>query len=146
RVRPGLAAVGGIGREHVPARDEEEAVELLLELDPVVQGAEIVAEMEHAGRAHSRQHALARGPALGHGRSLLLADGAHWASQALAIRRNTYSAYKIARTRPRHPSRKPPRTTYIERKRPSGFSTRSPRLTGRPRAIQSRAASVEYRF
>ena len=57
----GDLALGRVGGQRVPVGHEVEAVEVVLEPHPVVQGAEIVAEVQPAGRPHPRQHALASG-------------------------------------------------------------------------------------
>ncbi len=44
-------------RQHVPVGHEEEALVLVLELDPVAQCPVVVAEVETAGRPHAREHA-----------------------------------------------------------------------------------------
>ena len=57
------------GRERMPVGDEEIAFVLVLQLDPVLQRAVVVAQMQHAGRAHTGQHApILNGPA--HARAL----------------------------------------------------------------------------
>ena len=52
--------VGVFGGEGVEVGDEEEAVVLVLELDPVVEGSHVVAEMEAPGGAHAGEDAGAR--------------------------------------------------------------------------------------
>ena len=52
---------GVAGGEGVEIGDEEEAVVLVLELDPVEEGAHVVAEVELAGGAHAGQDAGALG-------------------------------------------------------------------------------------
>ena len=39
--------------QRVPVRDEEQALELMLQPDPVLQHAVIMAEMQRASRAHA---------------------------------------------------------------------------------------------
>ena len=53
--------VGVVGGEGVPVGDEVETFVrgIGLELDPVLQGADVVAEMQLAGRAHAAEDALA---------------------------------------------------------------------------------------
>ena len=53
--------VGVVGGEGVEVGDEEVAVVLILELNPVVERAHVVAEVEAAGGAHSAEDAGARG-------------------------------------------------------------------------------------
>ena len=43
------------GRQRVPVGDEEVALVLVLQLDPVLERAVVVAEMQRAGRAHAGQ-------------------------------------------------------------------------------------------
>ena len=43
--------------QRVPIGDEEVALILVLQFDPILEGAVIVAEMQLSGRAHPRQHA-----------------------------------------------------------------------------------------
>ena len=57
-----LARVGVIRSEGVPVGDKEEAVVLVLELHPVVQGAQVIAQVQAARGPHPAQHAQ-----LGHG-------------------------------------------------------------------------------
>src|SRR5271163_796565 len=52
-------SVGVIGGERVPVRNLEKAFILVLHADPVLQCADVVAEMQFAGRAHAAQHAFA---------------------------------------------------------------------------------------
>ena len=75
RVEPGRDPVGdhvvGVGderrgvrvlaRQRVPVGDEVEAVVLLLERHPVAERADEMAEMELAGRPHTRNDARAHG-------------------------------------------------------------------------------------
>ena len=49
--------VGVVGGEGVEVGDEEVAVVLVLELDPVVERAHVVAEVQAAGGAHAREDA-----------------------------------------------------------------------------------------
>ncbi len=51
------ARVGVVGGQRVPVGDEEEAVVLVLQVDPVAQGADVVAEVQLAGGSHAAQHA-----------------------------------------------------------------------------------------
>jgi hypothetical protein len=59
-VRGDLRGVGVVGGEGVPVGDEVVAVVLrvVLQADPVVQGAHIVAEVKFAGGAHAGEDAL----------------------------------------------------------------------------------------
>ena len=52
--------VGVMRGQRVPVDDAVERVVLRLQRDPVLQGADQVAEMKFSGRAHPRQHALLR--------------------------------------------------------------------------------------
>jgi len=96
-VRPHLDGVAGhlagaarIGGQHVPVGHEVEALELVLELDPVLERSQVVAEMELAGRSHPGQHAVPRSR---HDGSSLPPDfRARSVSHTLAMRRKTYSA------------------------------------------------------
>ena len=47
------------GGQRVPVGNEEKALVLILQLDPVTQSTVIVAQMQRAGGSHARQHALA---------------------------------------------------------------------------------------
>ena len=47
-------------RQRVPVRDEEEAIVLVLQRDPVLQNAVVMTEVQLARRAHSGQDALVR--------------------------------------------------------------------------------------
>src|SRR5262245_65998763 len=53
----GVLVAGG---EHVPVGDEEEALVLILQLDPVTQRAMPVAEVQRAGRTHAGKDAPRR--------------------------------------------------------------------------------------
>src|SRR5580698_3666054 len=53
-----VRSVSVVGGEGVPVGDEEEAVVLILHADPVLERADVVAEMKLAGRAHAAQDAL----------------------------------------------------------------------------------------
>src|SRR5580704_6347065 len=55
--RGGIGVVGGEG---VVVGDEEVALVLVLELDPVVEGAHVVAEVQAAGGTHAGEDAGAR--------------------------------------------------------------------------------------
>ena len=58
-----LLEPGGVlvpGGEHVPVGDEEEALVLVLQIDPVAQCPVVVAQVQAAGRAHAGQHAPRR--------------------------------------------------------------------------------------
>ena len=61
---PGLVVVRG---ERVPVGDEEEALVLLLQAQPVLQDAVVVAQVQGAGRAHAREHTLVLGCDACHG-------------------------------------------------------------------------------
>ena len=47
-----------MGREGVPVGHEEEAFVFLLKLEPVREGAEIMSEVEAAGRPHTAEDSL----------------------------------------------------------------------------------------
>ena len=49
--------VGVVGRECVEVGDEEVAIVLVLELDPVVERAHVIAEVESAGGPHAAEDA-----------------------------------------------------------------------------------------
>src|SRR5208283_5923806 len=51
--------VSVIGRERVPVCYFEKTLILVLHADPVLQRADVVAEMQFASRAHTAQHAFA---------------------------------------------------------------------------------------
>ena len=51
------ARVGVVGGQGVPVGDEEEAVVLVLQVDPVAQGANVIAQMQLARGSHAAQHA-----------------------------------------------------------------------------------------
>ena len=53
--------IGVVGGEGVEIRYEEEAIVLILELDPVVKRAHVVAEVKAARGTHSAEDAWARG-------------------------------------------------------------------------------------
>jgi hypothetical protein len=55
-----LRGVGVVGGEGVPVGDEEEAVVLgvVLQADPVMEGAHVVAEVQFAGGSHAAEDAL----------------------------------------------------------------------------------------
>jgi hypothetical protein len=53
--------IGVVGGEGVEVGDEEKAVVGVLKLNPIVERAHVVAEVEASGRAHSRENAGARG-------------------------------------------------------------------------------------
>ena len=55
------AGVGVVGRQGVVVGDEEIALVLVLELDPVVEGAHVVAEVEATGGAHAGEDTGTRG-------------------------------------------------------------------------------------
>ena len=59
-----------VRRQRVPVGDEEEALVVVLQADPVLQRAVVVAEVHRAGRAHAGEDAAARGRRLAcaHGR------------------------------------------------------------------------------
>ena len=61
RVRRDLALGGYLRRQGVPVGHEVEAVEVGLEAHPVVEGPEVVPEVEAARRPHPREHARASG-------------------------------------------------------------------------------------
>ena len=52
-----VAGVGVVGGEGVEVGDEEVAVVVLLEVDPVVEGSHVVAEVQAAGGAHAGEDA-----------------------------------------------------------------------------------------
>ena len=52
-----VAGVGVVGGEGMEVGDEEEAVVILLQANPVVEGSHVVAEMEAAGGAHAGEDA-----------------------------------------------------------------------------------------
>ena len=54
-----LRGVGVVGGQRVPVGDEEIALVLVLQLDPVVQRAHVVAQVQLAGGAHAAQNARA---------------------------------------------------------------------------------------
>ena len=54
-----VARVGIVGCEGVEVGDEEVAVVILLEVNPVVEGSHVVAEVQAAGGTHAAQHAFA---------------------------------------------------------------------------------------
>ena len=54
-----LAEVGVAGGEGMPVRDEKVALVLVLEGDPVEEGAHVIAEMQLAGRAHAGEDTAA---------------------------------------------------------------------------------------
>ena len=60
-MRPGvfleLRGVLVAGGQRMPVGDEEVAFVLILQLDPILERAVIVAEMQLTGRAHAGQHA-----------------------------------------------------------------------------------------
>ncbi len=56
-----LAGVGVVGGQRVKIGNEEEAVVLILQLHPVVQGAHVVAQVQLAGGSHAAENARARG-------------------------------------------------------------------------------------
>ena len=58
------AGIGIVCRECVPVRDKEIALELVLKAFPILQGAEIVAEMEQPARLHAAEDSF---PGCGHG-------------------------------------------------------------------------------
>ena len=58
RVRRQLARVGVIARQRVPVGDEIEAVVLLLQLHPVAQSPDKMAQMQTARRSHSGDDAV----------------------------------------------------------------------------------------
>ena len=64
RVLLHLRSVGVISREGMPIGDKKEALVFILHAHPVLQRADIVAEMQLARRAHAAQNAL---PSLGLG-------------------------------------------------------------------------------
>src|SRR5437667_10574556 len=76
RVRRHLGHVVGARGQRVPVGDEEEAVELVLDPDPVGERAEGVSEVKLAGWPQAREHAR-------------LLHRARVASQTLAVRMNT---------------------------------------------------------
>ena len=45
--------VGVVGRQRMPVGDEEEALVLVLHVDPVFERADVVAQVKFAGRAHA---------------------------------------------------------------------------------------------
>jgi tryptophan synthase beta subunit len=47
-----VGSIGVVGGECVPVSNEEEALLLLLELNPVLQGADIVPKMKFSGGTH----------------------------------------------------------------------------------------------
>jgi hypothetical protein len=51
------ARVGIPGGQSVPVRDEEKALVLVLQFDPVAQRAVVVTQVQRTGRPHARQHA-----------------------------------------------------------------------------------------
>ena len=54
-VLPERGGVGVVGGEGVEVGDEEVALVLVLELDPVVERAHVVAEVEAASGTHARE-------------------------------------------------------------------------------------------
>ena len=56
-----MRGVGVVGGQRVPVGNEKETVVLILHTNPVLERADIVAEMELAGRAHSAQDAFLGG-------------------------------------------------------------------------------------
>src|SRR5271166_3839314 len=52
-----IAGVGVIRGERVPISEEKEAIVFVLQLDPIAQGPDIIAEMQFASRAHAAQDA-----------------------------------------------------------------------------------------
>ncbi len=58
RGRDDLAGVGVVRRQGMPVDDAVEAVELGLKVDPVLKSADQMTQMQLAGRAHARHHAL----------------------------------------------------------------------------------------
>jgi hypothetical protein len=61
RVLAQVRGVSVIGGQGVPIGDKKVAVVIVLQADPVVKGAHVVAEMQFAGRAHAAQHTLEMG-------------------------------------------------------------------------------------
>ncbi len=49
--------IGVVGRQRVKVGDEEVAIVLVLELDPVVERAHVVAKVKAAGGSHAAQDA-----------------------------------------------------------------------------------------
>src|SRR5215471_19263564 len=52
-----IAGVGVVGGERVPVGDEVEAVIVVLEIDPVAQSSNVVAEVQFSGRTHAAKNA-----------------------------------------------------------------------------------------
>src|SRR6187402_81899 len=61
RVLVNLRRIGIVRRESVDVCDEEVALVLLLQADPVVEGSHVVAEVEAARGAHAGENTFARG-------------------------------------------------------------------------------------
>ena len=61
-----LRGVGVVGGQRVPVGDEEEAIVLVLQLDPVIQRAHEVSQVQLAGGAHAAQDPRFLGGAVGH--------------------------------------------------------------------------------
>ena len=57
RILLDVAGVGVIRGERVPISDEKEAIVFVLQLDPIAQGPDIIAEVQFAGRTHAAQDA-----------------------------------------------------------------------------------------
>ena len=59
RVGRNARGVGVVGGQRVQVGDEEVALVLVLQLDPVGQRAHVVAQVQLAGGAHAAEHARA---------------------------------------------------------------------------------------
>ena len=78
-----------VGRQRVPVGGEVEALVLVLQADPVLERAVLVAEVHRAGRAHAREDAPARAcasDAAGCGRGVARCGGRfahlHWVGKS----------------------------------------------------------------
>src|SRR5690242_5294874 len=60
RVLLDAGSIGIIGRERVPVGHEKETVVFTLHAYPVIECADVVAEVQLSGGAHTAEHALAR--------------------------------------------------------------------------------------
>src|SRR5262249_5934545 len=58
RVLLDFGGIGVVGGECMPVGDEEKTVVLVLHANPIVERADVVAQMQPAGRAHTAQHAF----------------------------------------------------------------------------------------
>src|SRR5207247_9364618 len=94
----------------MPARHEEEALVVVLQPNPVVESAEIVAQVQIARGANAREDPRS----LGHG-APASSRPAPRDTQALAMRRKTSLAWSTASTKPSQPTSKPSIMTKMER-------------------------------